>query len=275
MVEAMSDMDTDARRGQVDTAAARVYEEMFVPALFGQWADVVLDAAGVRRGGRLLDVGCGTGVVARRAAQIIGPSGSVVGLDRNEGMLDVARSIAPEVEWRHGVAEALPFDDASFDHVAASFALMFLDDPTTALAEMARVAAPGGRIVLTTWAAVERSPGYAAMVGLLDRVVGPEAAAALLVPFSVGTESDVRRLVAPVLPQLTVEEREGTARFESLESWVSTDIRGWTLNGMIDDATYEVLLGEARAELAPFVGTDGRVSFPAPALVASARTGEA
>ena len=108
---------TDAARGQVAAAAAEVYEEFFVPALFGQWAAPMLDAAGVAAGDAVLDVGCGTGVVARAAARRVGPTGEVVGLDRNDGMLAVAaRSLEP-VTWRQGVAERLPFDDGRFDRV--------------------------------------------------------------------------------------------------------------------------------------------------------------
>lgn len=76
-----------AARGQVAASAAEVYEEFFVPALFEQWAEPVLDAAGVAVGDVLLDVGCGTGVVARAAARRVGPAGEVTGLDRNAGML--------------------------------------------------------------------------------------------------------------------------------------------------------------------------------------------
>lgn len=89
-------MDTNsASRGQVSGDAAEVYEQFFVPALFGQWAGHTLDAAGITEtsgpGSRVLDVGCGTGVVARKAARRVGPTGRVRGLDPNAGMLAEAR----------------------------------------------------------------------------------------------------------------------------------------------------------------------------------------
>jgi len=261
---------TDDRRGQVVAEAAEVYERFFVPALFAQWVPTVLDAAAVAPGDRVVDVGCGTGVLARAAAEQVGPSGDVVGLDRNDGMLQVARRSPAAVDWRAGRAEALPFPDGAFDRVVSQCALMFFDDRQAAVREMARVVRPGGTVTVATWVEVEQSPGYAAMVELLRRVVDEAAAQALLAPFCLGTDTRLREILAPVLPDVTVTRREGTARFESIAAWVHTDIRGWTLAGRIDDATLDRLLAEAERELRPFTDDEGHVAFPAPALVASA-----
>src|SRR5262245_60940676 len=101
------------------TDAARAYEALFVPALFQQWPPVIAELAQIRPGERVLDVACGTGVLARHAAQCVGPGGQVVGLDPNPGMLAVARENAPAIEWQQGVAESLPFPDGSFDAVVS------------------------------------------------------------------------------------------------------------------------------------------------------------
>jgi ubiquinone/menaquinone biosynthesis C-methylase UbiE len=76
---------SESERGQVTRSAAEVYEDFFVPALFQEWASRVADAALISSGQRILDVACGTGVLARIAADRVGASGSVVGLDLNEG----------------------------------------------------------------------------------------------------------------------------------------------------------------------------------------------
>jgi ubiquinone/menaquinone biosynthesis C-methylase UbiE len=110
---------SESERGQVSRSAAEVYEEFFVPALFEEWTDRVAEAARVGPGARVLDVACGTGVLARKVAGRVGSTGSVVGLDVNDGMLAVARRAAPGIEWRQGRAEALPFGDASFDAVVS------------------------------------------------------------------------------------------------------------------------------------------------------------
>jgi ubiquinone/menaquinone biosynthesis C-methylase UbiE len=103
-----------------EVAAATAYENLHVPSLFRQWAPRVLDAAGVRSGERVLDVACGTGVLAREATARVGPSGGVAGVDPGAGMLAVAAQLEPGVEWRQGTAEALPYPDDVFDVTASS-----------------------------------------------------------------------------------------------------------------------------------------------------------
>lgn len=259
-----------AEAGQVNRSAAEVYEDFFVPALFGRWPDQVLDVAGLSAGDDVLDVGCGTGVVARAAAARLAGQGSVTGVDLNDGMLAVARRADPAVTWRQGPAETLPFPDDSFDRTVSQFALMFFADRAAALREMVRVTRPGGTVTAVTWASLDETPGYAAMVALLRRLFGDEAAEALMAPYNIGTEEELLTVVGDVLPGATVTRLEGRAEFDSVEAWVHTDIRGWTLADMIDDAQYQELLTAAEQDLARFVDDRGRVSFAAPALIATA-----
>jgi ubiquinone/menaquinone biosynthesis C-methylase UbiE len=97
-----------AQLGQLNRSAADVYEEFFVPALFLEPARLMARAADIKPGQLVLDVACGTGVLARQIAQETSP-GCVTGIDRNEGMLSVARRLAPEISWQNGLAETLPF----------------------------------------------------------------------------------------------------------------------------------------------------------------------
>ena len=90
----------------------------------------------------MLDVACGTGVLARAVADRVGAKGSVVGLDVNPGMLAVAERLAPSITWRQGRAESLPFEKEDFDAVLSQFALMFFEDQVAALEEMKRVLRP-------------------------------------------------------------------------------------------------------------------------------------
>jgi SAM-dependent methyltransferase len=262
---------SDGDRGQVNRSAAEVYEEFFIPALFQQWAGQVADAARIKSGQRVLDVACGTGVLARAAAAPVGASGSVVGLDVNEGMLAVAAQKAPQIEWRQGKAETLPFDDDSFDAVVSQFGLMFFVDRQAALREMMRVLRPGGHFAVAVWASLDHTPGYAALVDLLLRLFGEPAANALRAPFILGDKDTLRTLfTAAGIPNTTITTYPGTARFPSIQAWVFTDIKGWTLADMIDDAQYERLLKESEQVLAPFVHADGSVAFSAPALIITA-----
>ncbi|MEN8238623.1 MAG: methyltransferase domain-containing protein [Actinomycetota bacterium] len=262
---------TDNDRGQVAATAAEVYEEFFLPALFDQWPEQVLDAAEAGRGDRVLDIGCGTGVLARAAQRRAGEVGQVVGLDPNEGMLAVARHADPSIQWEMGVAENIPHDEGSFERVVSQFALMFFVDRDAAVAEMARVLARRGTAAIATWASLEETPGYAAMVSLLGRLFGEQAARALEAPYVLGDPQELHGLLSSAFPDVDVTRHEGVARFDSIDAWVHTDIRGWTLANQMDDDQFELLLREAREELHRFTDAEGRVSFPAPALIATAR----
>lgn len=257
-------------RGQVATSAADVYEEFFVPALFGAWPDRVLDAGGVVSGDRVLDVACGTGVLARASLDRVGENGQVVGLDPNEGMLSVALRLGAGVEWRRGVAEELPFGDGSFDRLVSQFGMMFFSDPKKAADEMARVLIAGGTVAIAVWASLEDTPGYQAMADLIADLFGDETAEALRAPYSMGDPDGVRDAMVAAFPDVVVTEHEGMARFESIDAWVHTDIRGWTLAETIDDDQYRVLLAEAHHRLTRFSDESGKVSFAAPALIATA-----
>lgn len=262
---------SDSERGQVTASAAEIYEAFFVRALFDQWTDVVLDAAVVQPGHRALDIGCGTGVLARAALDRVGPTGQVAGVDPNEGMLEVARRVEPRVDWRRGLAETLPFDDNAFDRTVSQFALMFFAHPEAAIAEIARVTSPGGRTALAVWDRLENNPGYARLAHLLEQLFGRSAAKALQAPFAMGDSDRLNEIVSPTVESPTVTGHKGTARFDSLEEWLRTEVRGWTLADEIDDDGFEKLLDAAAREFKDLVG-DRAVTFDVSALVVSGTT---
>jgi SAM-dependent methyltransferase len=123
-------------------------------ALTARFVDALLDAARVAAGMRVLDVATGLGHVAAAAAA---RGAAPVGVDIAEGMLAVARREHPQLDFRSGDAEALPFGDSSFDAVVGAFVLNHLPRPEVAAAELARVLASGGRLALSVWDVPERA----------------------------------------------------------------------------------------------------------------------
>jgi ubiquinone/menaquinone biosynthesis C-methylase UbiE len=245
-----------------NTAAA--YDELLAPALFQEWTSRVADAAELQTGQRVLDVACGTGVLARTAATRVGPSGSVAGLDINPGMLSVAARIAPEIEWRQGSAESLPYEDQSFDTVVSQFGLMFFPDRHTALREMVRVLTPGGHLAVAVFDSLDTIPAYAAMATVLQRLVGKDTADALRFPFSLGDTEELSSIFAAAgITSAVITSQKGAARFPSVRAMVLADVKGWFPLAQInmDERTIEAVVTEAEAALEPFLTPDGAVEF--------------
>jgi ubiquinone/menaquinone biosynthesis C-methylase UbiE len=173
------------------------YERYFVPAIGAPLADDLVDIAALRPGERVLDVACGTGVVARLASQQVGAAGTVAGLDVNPGMLAVGRSTTPPgtaIEWYEASAEAMPLPDASFDAVLCQMGLQFVPDKQAALSEMRRVLAPGGRLILNVPGPTPQR--FVVMGEALARHIGAEAAGFVHHVFSLHDTTQLQNLIS-------------------------------------------------------------------------------
>jgi ubiquinone/menaquinone biosynthesis C-methylase UbiE len=266
---------------QVAGSAPEVYERELVPVVFGVWAPILVDLAQPRQSERVVDIACGTGVVARIAAARVGPTGAVVGVDLNPGMLSVARSVvstdpqpAGPIQWQEASADTLPFPDASFDVVYCQLGLQFFADRAAALREMRRVLSTKGRLALMVWRGIHESPGFAVLAEALERHIGQAAATITRAPFGLSDADELAGLVrAAGFQGVTIQQRSGTVRFPSVERFVLSYVAGSPLVGPVSqaaDAARAALIADVKKALSKYT-SDSELAFPIAAHLLNAR----
>ena len=266
-------------RWQVSRKAAEAYERYLVSTLFTPWAHDLIARAALQPGERVLDVACGTGIVARLAAEHVGVAGHVVGVDLNPDMLAVARAQTPahdstKVAWREGDATALPCDDETFDVVCCQQGLQFVPDKTQALREMRRVLAPEGRLALSVWRALPYQPYNRVFVEVLERHVGPEAGRRMRAPCGCGDAQTLRTLLTAVgFREIRFHSVTLTLRHPAPTAYIPGQLAALPFAGMIEalePAAQTALHHEILAALHPYIDAAG-LAVPLEAYVALAR----
>lgn len=205
---------------------AEGYESFMVPTLFGPWAAKLIQAADPQPGERVLDVGCGTGIVARQVAERLGGPARVTGVDISPHMLAVARASAARegaaIEWRQGSAEQLPFPDRSHDVVLCQFALMFCADRPGALSEMRRVVAADGRVLVSVWQGLDRHPFYQTLHDVIERRLGISALQDI---FALGRADELRALAMGAgFQRVEIQSLSMEARFPDPDGFIAGEI---------------------------------------------------
>ena len=263
---------------QLERASAELYERLLVGPVTSVWAQDLVERVELRPGTRVLDVACGTGVVARLAASQVGAGGRVSALDVNRGMLAVARSLpAPRgapIEWLEGSADELPFGDGELDVVLCQLGLQFFPRPDAALREMRRVLAPAGHAGASVYTAIERNPAAYALAEALDRQLGEGASDAKRSEHALADPDKLRRLFdAAGFAAVLLETVTRTVRFASVEEWVGIQFAATPLAALVadlDPAQRDQIVGRVSADvgetLTPFTSADG-FSFPQEAYV--------
>ena len=181
---------------QLGDDGPEAYETFVVPAYTGIWADEIVDRACLRPGEKVIDVACGTGLVARRAAGILGGCERVHGIDVNGAMIKKAGEIERGIKWQHCDVTGMPFPDNHFDVVFCQQGLQYFPDPSLALNKMHRVLAENGRILLTVWRPVQYSPFYDSLCSVLGKYLDGKAAAMLSAAFEFGGPGKLKSLFA-------------------------------------------------------------------------------
>jgi ubiquinone/menaquinone biosynthesis C-methylase UbiE len=250
------------------------YERYFVPAIGAPFAADLIESADLRPGERVLDVACGTGIVARLAAPRVGPTGRVTGLDLNPRMLAVAASVTPpemSIDWREANAEAIPLPDEVFDVLFCQFGLQFVPDKLKALREMRRVLAPDGRLAINL-------PGptpevFTIIDNALARHIGPSAAGFVRAVFSLHDTGEIRNLLdTAVFREIAVREIARTVHAPSAADFLWGYVHSTPLADIVAQASdesrglleREVVRGSVR-----FVSSQG-LSFEQGVILATA-----
>jgi ubiquinone/menaquinone biosynthesis C-methylase UbiE len=168
--------DMSEARLFVATTFTEIYERVLVGPLFRPFAEQLVGAVAPRRGDSVLDVACGTGIVARVARENLGSEARIVGVDVAPAMLAVARTVDPTIDWREGNATSLPLGETEgFSVVTCHQGLQFMPDKPAALREMRRALAPGGRVAISNWSSLSGLPEMVALNTVAERHVGPIA----------------------------------------------------------------------------------------------------
>lgn len=234
---------------------AEMYERLLVGPLFRPWAEVLLDRVSVASGDRVLDLACGTGIVARLAKERLGQKGRVVGLDLSSQMIEVGRSIDPSVEWREGNAIALPFDEnEKFDVLLCQQGLQFFPDKVVAAREMRRVLAPGGRLAVATWRSLEEIPFFMALDRVAERHLGK------VIDHRYGFDAMVlERLLGDAgFSEIRVEKVSRTIRF--VDGAIFVRMNAMALVGMSSAST--TMTDEQRAQRVEVIATESADVLP-------------
>ena len=260
---------------QVSGNAAEMYER-YATRYMGPWAPDLVAVAELRPGERVLDLACGTGVVARVAAAQVGPTGQVTGLDFNSGMLAVARTVptgpGAAIRWIEGSAMNMNLPDASFDVVLCQQGIQFFPDSGAALRETRRVLVPGGRVLLSVWKSA--SPYNVAVGEMLERYAGAEIARkyreSRVVPDAGALHG---MLVEAGFHQVRILPRVMIVRLPSIEAFVIGHLSSSPVAGAVAALSEEQrseIGRQVRKELAQYAEGDG-VAIPDEVNIAMGR----
>ncbi len=184
---------------QLKGNAPEAYEKYIVPAFGHSWAKDIVERAALKKDDRILDLACGTGLVARCSFEALGKAGHITGIDINEAMIKKAREICPtkttSIEWERGDVNALPFSNSEFDVILCQQGFQYFSDKSRALKEINRVLSASGRLLFSVWRDIKYFPFYLALSDALKQYVSPEYAKALASAFSLGDSTFLREIL--------------------------------------------------------------------------------
>ena len=256
---------------------AENYERHFVPTIATPVSAELLATADLRPGERVLDVACGTGLIARLAAALVGPAGTVTGIDLAPDMIDVARATPVPgdvaIDWHVGDATSLPFDDGAYDVVLCQMGLMFMDDQVAAVAEMRRVLATGGRVVVSTPGTIQ--PAFVVLENALVEHISTDLGGFVRAVFSMHDPDALATLLRTAgLHEVSATMSSATFQLPAPAEFLWQYINLTPMAPIVAQAPERARTAmerEAVAAWQPYV-TDGTIEVEQPMVIASGQT---
>lgn len=252
----------------IDTTVAQAYESHMVPGMFAHWAAFVVSLVAARSGEQVLDVACGTGIGAREAARVVGPTGRIVGVDIDPGVIELARGLVQgsgtPFEWHCASALQMPFENAVFDLCLCLQGLQFLPDRSAGLAEMRRLLKPSGRLAASIWGPLAHNKGHSAVVQALEDQGVDASAAKRACSFS--DPEAIREAAARAgFSRIHLRTEDGISHFKSLDSF----IYGMTVGSpstrhavaLLSESGRDRFIKQVKMTLEPYM-TSGELQYP-------------
>ncbi|MBA3874602.1 MAG: class I SAM-dependent methyltransferase [Anaerolineae bacterium] len=269
----------DKRYPLLDMNPMQAYEQYMVPGIMIPGVELMLQVAKPQSGERVLDIACGTGIVARTVAPLVGTHGTVTALDINPAMLAVARGLPqPEgasIDWREGSALALPLPDSEYDLVLCHQGFQFFPDKLAALRQARRVLVTGGRVVVSVQQSLQHNPVYLTFNEVL---VGHMKLPALAAPFSFGEVEPLRAVLSEAgFNSVEVKSVSHVIRFASASIFIQASIIGSAaviqemarLDADAKTQLADQITQDMQSTLAPYVEADGTLVMPLNANIGS------
>lgn len=218
-------MDNQVEFSFGDDSIAKSYDKILVPSLFEPWAVHLIENNQPWVGNMVLDLACGTGVVTKELARNVGPNGSVIALDINGQMLEIAKSkckaFGNNIEFIEGSCESMTIADSSLDVVVCQQGFQFFPNKQAATLEIYRVLKPGGSVIISTWCPVSECQIFGVICETLEALNENEISQMMRVPLDFMTQSEL-------------QEPFSTAGFSNIE--VSKQEMSMYLEGEVDSA---------------------------------------
>jgi ubiquinone/menaquinone biosynthesis C-methylase UbiE len=251
------------------------YDQELIPWLFQHWAESFVRLM-APIGSSVLDLACGSGLIARQLLNQLDADGRIHGVDFDPEMLTYARSTLddPRVSWHESDVESLPFDDQSFDVVCCHQGLQFFPEPVAALIEVRRVLRPSGKLVVAVWGRFDDNPWPAALANAVRSLLGESAGDSMLAVCRLGEPDDLAKIIEQAgLTEPAIHLHHRTANHPDVRQAINSQLTAMPSGSAVGDLDTEQrneLSTKMSELLAKHTSPTQELSVPSTSILATA-----